>query len=623
MLDKSKLWLWLVPILLLMTYLGARSLNADLLFVDEYWSIRNSGGAFFGPLSPAEIWQNVIEKDPGGVGILYYNLLAGWGALVGWTEFAARAFSLMMGLLAVAMTYRLGSLIFTPKIGLYAAAILGLSAFYIDYLHEMRSYTLYAFLTVSMLYVYWRLIHQHNPSRWLYLALGVSFVGLAYTHYVALAAVAALGLYHLLFVPKNRNWWLIVDVMLISALCYFPWMEATLDVIQKGTEQTLRHETSMKTSQVLETMLYTFSNGNIALLMLLMAYTLLERRKSAFYIWFIGIVTLIAALIVNNRIPFMVHIRYLMVLLPLFALIVALGIHHLEPSRRGGILILLVWLAVGIWQSFNPAFIGNLFGQIYRAPAEGIHLALDTVRTYAHADEGVLFHISQVGFEPFNYFPLSYYMNDFPQQYDQFERMNNSFSKDDNSYLQDVVVFTADKSALWTLVIPDLPTTQHSDVVQYVLRTQFTHCERVMERDDLYMDYYMRILPQDMPSPYRFTSENQANVDLIPIELKRYEDDLRIILGTFKDRDVANGSYSLGFHFEDTNGQLIAQADYPLPDTSFGCIAGHIPIANLPSGDYSLLVTIYNWQTGARQQGANLETSIEADRLVIGTIRIE
>lgn len=620
--------MWLLPALLLATWLGARGLNADLLFVDEYWSIRNAGGAYFGPRAPLDIWRGVAEVDPGGVGILYYHLLAAWGALTGWTAYAARAFSLLAGLLAAAMTYRLGRALFGARVGLYAAVALALSAFYIDYLHEMRAYTLYALLTVVMLWAYWRLIREAQPARWLYVVLGMSFVGLAYTHYVALAAAGALGVYHLLLVRKDRRWWVILGVMALSAACYLPWLGVTLDVISRGAEQTTRQETSMNSGQTLETLLHAFSNGNSALLALLAGYALLERRRAALFVGFIALLTLLAALLVNSLILFMVHIRYLMALWPLLALIVGLGIARMErarPDQRprlSGAFILLVWAGAGIWQSLNPAFINQLFGQIYRAPAAGVHAALDTLRTYAHPDDAVLFHIAQPGYEPFNYFVIPYYMHDVPGQYDQIERVNNSFAKDDNGYLLDVLTFLNDKSAVWTLVVPEIPTTQRAAVVDYVLRTQFAHCERVIERADMRMDYYARVPALSTPARYAFTVEGGGQVALSPYEIARYGDDLRALLGWAGDAAVPAGVYSVALHLENAAGQLVAQDDYALPNPPFGCGAGHLALDGLPPGEYTLLAAVYAWQTGARQPGTDHESGQQADRLVIARIRV-
>src|SRR5262245_40462494 len=98
-------WLLVIPLLLLTSWLGARGLNADAIWYDEYWSLYYAGGAHYGPITLGETWTRVaqtdIELNPPG----YYLLLNGWGALVGWTEYAGRALSLLVGVLAVAFTY--------------------------------------------------------------------------------------------------------------------------------------------------------------------------------------------------------------------------------------------------------------------------------------------------------------------------------------------------------------------------------------------------------------------------------------------------------------------------------------------------------------------------------------
>src|SRR3989304_4703646 len=80
----------------------------------------------------------------------------GWEALVGGTPFGARSFSLMIGALAVAFTYRMGRDLHSPRAGLYAAVAVGGSAFYIDYLHEARAYTLLVLLAAFTVWAYWR-----------------------------------------------------------------------------------------------------------------------------------------------------------------------------------------------------------------------------------------------------------------------------------------------------------------------------------------------------------------------------------------------------------------------------------------------------------------------------------
>ncbi|NOG50301.1 MAG: hypothetical protein HND48_13400 [Chloroflexi bacterium] len=107
-------WMPVIGLLLLAAWLAARWLSYDLPFVDEWWSIFKSGGDIYGPLAPWEVWSRIVTVDPGGMGAGYYIALGGWQALVGSTPLAVRAYSLLMGVLAVAVTYRMGARWFSP-----------------------------------------------------------------------------------------------------------------------------------------------------------------------------------------------------------------------------------------------------------------------------------------------------------------------------------------------------------------------------------------------------------------------------------------------------------------------------------------------------------------------------
>jgi 4-amino-4-deoxy-L-arabinose transferase-like glycosyltransferase len=109
------------------------------------------------------IWERTATVDPGGMGVLYHWLLNVWGRLIGWSIFSIRVFSLLAGLLAIAMVYRLGGKLFNRYVGWYAAAALGFSAFFIDYLHEARAYTLLALFVSCAIYAYARIMIFTSP----------------------------------------------------------------------------------------------------------------------------------------------------------------------------------------------------------------------------------------------------------------------------------------------------------------------------------------------------------------------------------------------------------------------------------------------------------------------------
>lgn len=152
---KQRLWVWLVPVLLVSLALGARGLDSDGYWIDEVWSLYTAGAGQYGPLDFAGVWQRVSTEDawqaPG-----FYLLLNVWTRLVGTSEAATRTLAWLFGALAVAAVYRAGRDLHSPLVGLAAALTLAVSTYLLTFFHELRGYTLYLFLTATALWSYWR-----------------------------------------------------------------------------------------------------------------------------------------------------------------------------------------------------------------------------------------------------------------------------------------------------------------------------------------------------------------------------------------------------------------------------------------------------------------------------------
>jgi mannosyltransferase len=88
---------------------------------------------------------------------LYYYLLHFWVLVAGSSEFSAAFFSLVFGLLLVALVYRLAREACGSGIALLAAFLVAVSPFNLWYSQEVRMYTLGAFLGLVTLYCLMRL----------------------------------------------------------------------------------------------------------------------------------------------------------------------------------------------------------------------------------------------------------------------------------------------------------------------------------------------------------------------------------------------------------------------------------------------------------------------------------
>ena len=84
----------MLPLLLLVTFMAAQGLNADLIWYDELTSISHAGGVT-GPFSPIDVMDSVREHSPKHTP-LFFELVAGWGALVGWHHAVLRCLPLFL-----------------------------------------------------------------------------------------------------------------------------------------------------------------------------------------------------------------------------------------------------------------------------------------------------------------------------------------------------------------------------------------------------------------------------------------------------------------------------------------------------------------------------------------------
>jgi len=617
-----RVWPLALACLFLAALLASRWLTFDLPYIDEWWSIFKSGGDIYGPLSPAGIWDRIVTIDPGGMGAGYYLALGGWEAQAGSTPFAVRLFSLLLGLLAIAMTYRIGADWFSRRVGLYAAALIATSAFFVNFMHEARAYTLVALMACLVIYTYRRAVSLPRPHVWHYVALTLSLAGLAYSHYVALSMAAVIGVYHLIFVRKDRHWLYTAASMLAAGILYVPWIGVMLEVVRRGADDTGRQASSMAAEEGIGAVAEAFSNGSPAFLVLLLAMFFwlvyegrqgqqaqhaadgLSRSAQPFSLLILWLVTGFgAALAVNTAVPFLVHLRYLIFLWPGLAIACALGIEALRRRSVSPALVVGAWIAFGVGASLTPAFMRAQFGEIYRAPAAGVYAATDVLQGLIRDDDLVLYHIMQPGYEQFGLFIEDYLSRTFPETaaHAQTEFMNNALDpRTDAEYRADVQTVLANHQRVWILDVPEIVETQRTRTLIETLAESYADCGNALIRDDATLTQYTRrpdLRDFRQNAPYVFGDDATGLARLQEISGSTAPDTpLHITLGWLANGPLRNGTHSVAVHVVDASGVVIAQDDYPLPAQGYGC---RLSVFNeLPSsGDYSVYVTVYDPQT--------------------------
>ena len=214
-------WLWVLP-LLLAAALAIPQLDRDAFHADESSSLIVAGALRPGPWSLAEVWSAVARRSPEQA-LGWPMLLSIWGRVAGWSEVAVRALPFFCGMLALAWVGRTGRDLFAPRAGLFATLLLAASAFFLLYLSYARAFSLVACLGTMCLWHYWRVALQPRPpGRVARAGLLLAATGLLYMHYFGALLLPVLGLFHLLFVPKNRRWWQAILLFGLATLVRCP-----------------------------------------------------------------------------------------------------------------------------------------------------------------------------------------------------------------------------------------------------------------------------------------------------------------------------------------------------------------------------------------------------------------
>jgi hypothetical protein len=627
-------WRWLIPVLLVAAWVGARGLNADALWFDEYWSVYNAGGAHYGPLSPADIWTRVATQDPWQAPG-YFLLLSGWGALAGWSPFALRGLSLLAGLLAVAWAYRLGRDLVSPLGGQAAAVTMGLSAYFLYYFHEMRTYTLIVMLIATTGWAYWRV--AHGGGRWSKIALFGGALCLLYTHYFAALTMGILGLYHLLFVRKERQWWNAALLIGAAGLLFIPWAGVLINGANSAVEDTLRQSNAWTPRQAISGALFMYSNGAALLAVVVGAYSLIplsttrddDRRNiqlsappnnrptgirfyqsSTFFSWFwlLGMLALLLA--VNARFGVILEVRYLFPLWPPLALVAALGIDRMarNGARPAAYLILGLWAAAGVWNSVDSEARNTLRNPHWYQPWD---VFVEQLRPHLQDGDALLYLLPDWTWPSYHQSVFEYYLYGLPNRHTLLQRPENVGIE---TFQQQATEAVDGAERVWLAYTANQPTS-YIETADQILKAQgYLDCGGIYQTDQLHLGLYTH----QSAAPIRFgeqVTNTLLTADYIPGQLT--------VAGIWSpDPDVVPNTYSVGIHIKNAAGELVAQSDYGLPAVK-NCVLTILDLSALPVGDYTVETVVYDWQTGERLRARRTGGSAEGrESQFVGTFSV-
>ncbi len=614
---KSKLplqyWLLLVGVLLLVTWFGARRLNSDGVWFDEWWSLYDAGASYFGaPKSPLEIWNQLAASDVTEMPV-YTLTLAAWGNTVGWTEYTARALSLLAGVFAVAVVFRLGWLISGKRlVGLGAAVTMGSSVWFIYYLHEIRRYTFFALLVALFLLLYVRIMHTRRPaSPLLYVCFLLATAGLLYAHPFASIFVGVIGVWHcangvrlqLLRERPTPKWWMTLGMALLAGVLLLPWANVFLNGLQfMQARARIPILQNVEPISLTSELLTIFSNASVGLFLVLAFFSL--REKKARWLWLLFAVVW-ALNMVAYRLILTNELRMSIDLLPVLALIAGFGVYQLAKLRVPPALVLSLWIASAVLVEGNF----ELTRLIQRTPPQPIREMAQALTPYLSEGDVMLNVVGEGGVSAMHQHPIEQYFGSLPGR-EEIVEMETQPSV--QAYVQSLQQKVGDAQRIWLTYSPQWISTEWSLMMYMFDQWNIYRCTTLVDNADMRIMGFGRIDPNTPAWTFDGIEGRIIGTPLVN------GDRLDVWTGFSVAPDVPPDTYSFGLHLLDSTGTLRAQFDAGVPN-GVGCQLAQMSMAGLPAGEYSIHLLIYNWRTGERLIGT-APNGTTGDSLAVATV---
>ena len=596
----------MLGVLLLGFAMGAQKLNADNLWLDELYSLSNMG-VFAQPYSLPEVVDSLNEHSQNHVP-LYFFLGARWAAAVGWAPLSMRYPSLLCGILLIAFTYRFAAEALNRRTALLAASLLTTSGFVLLYFHEIRMYTFLLLLAVMHTWLYWRLISSERANRWQWLLFIVTSMGLMYTHVFAAFFFAGLGLHHLLFAARIRQWFRIVLAWGVGGLAFLPYLPHYLrGALAERTIASLR-ETALGAPEIARELAHIIVNGVDLLWLPLLALACLalwkRRNPETARILVVWAGIILSLTLFNEVFPLIdrLRFRFFLASMPFFAILCA---HFLLAAGRWQLVAIpftLAWVAGGLYiyglgDSWNYAGRNTIFVDIpplhqYAEALRGKTRALDTV----------------IGFSRSRFvdWPLRHGKSIADYYFGALLKLDHAFlvtpinDRDLQLHLDELI----DDHPYLLLVYDSAAVPGVYDQVAALLEADYRACEVVVDEADLFARRY---IDKSLVCERAYQPIHYDNGVKILDRFGEYDRDkhaIRLLTGWEVADETQLDEYNVSIQLINSESRNVDQAgDRHLYDDILKWHRTEMSTAGLPSGDYRAVVILYDRYSGAKVSG--------------------
>ncbi len=402
---------WACFLLLLLGF-GVRvyGLTYHSLWLDETVSVYLASFPF------SEIFrQGMALQEPNPP--LYHLALAAWMRLFGSGEAAVRLLSVFAGMLYIPAVYLLARRLFSLHVALIATLLAAVNPFLVWYSQETRMYALVATLAAWALYCFLRGLETDGWPWWV--AYTFLTVASLYTHLYAVFLLPAEFLF-LLICARQRvtGLWRGVLAWSASLLCFSPWLWTAWQL--SGATPSWRPSLGLGGMLIACLEAFTLRDvpltgatkagilavlGSVALAGLFLPGSLaassrrprwsLEEWRPNLFMALTIVVPFLSAYVLSFRLQIFT-VYYLIIIVAPFLLALAAGVARIAAVRRGGGLILIVFVTLALLSGLSHNWGLESRKEEWRAAAR-------YVSEHARPGDAVLCHAD------YTWIPFSYY----------------------------------------------------------------------------------------------------------------------------------------------------------------------------------------------------------------------
>ncbi|MCY4019357.1 MAG: hypothetical protein OXG39_08105 [Chloroflexi bacterium] len=598
--DIFARWAWAILILLLVAVFSIGQIDLYLPTHDEFFSMFNSGWLVNQPYSPVEVIQSLQKHSPNHTPG-YFLLLSAWGNLTTFEVALGRVLTIYCALLSLAISYRILYDFVSPVAGLFALVILASNAFFNFYIPHVRMYPLTLFLAGVVLWLYLRILYQvKSPNRGDFAALLLAIYALVNVHPFSAIFFISLGIYHLLFVRKDRIWWKVSSAAVAAFILFSPYI---MVLTSRGVDHTVAYwgDQSINGWEALSIWLTVFSNNQPMLLLLSVVGVIIGLRKNklVFKPYFLLIALYLLVLCIFAEItPFVAEsgMRHQFPAWHALALVVSAGLYVFYCMRRWLGILLLIWVVAGVLFQMTANWKNLLAGRIVAFGEPAWHAIS---REFSPAEAQYLL----IGYR------LSTYRIDIPTHIDYPQReyfidKNNIDLRVINELaaLDEVIHSHAITSPeFWVIYQTNITEADEAAEIQTVASAwQYAPCETLEFGINTVMQRYRWQTLNCEPSPESLSKQNE----LLDYKFHAARVDSAGSRVFFVDEWTARSddsldSYNMSFQLISQDWDNVVQLDLPMVHEDM-LRQFSIEVGAVPRGSYRLMAIVYDKLSGRR-----------------------